>query len=627
MKSWIAAIFGGLLLIGVLLSARQQLEADREAEVTARQLETAERSGALRTGRSESGSSSRSDLSSSDSSTRTPLNVDSGPSESPPEEEVVLAEEKQKRIWDNEHTTFELETYFGKAFQKAIRDRDRKAIKSFFLDGAKVDYMPSEGGEVDRAATVTETRAGLANKSADVDQLADHLIELISSVKEVQRSKLRVLELETEDGLNWTSKILLQFVAFESEPQPFVVESHHTLQLTFSSDDEIKAHRIISGWRDDSRSERRSDSVLMREVTEEAGLAKMPFPDNWNLGASSRSQYWFHVAVADFNNDDYPDIAAATIAGRVFLLRSERGEKFVDVTEEMRLHSGQDQVMRGLATWIDIDNDNWTDLVLGNRLYRNIEGKSFQDITEQSGLRLAHEPMSASVADYDCDGLLDLYVLYQNDPNSGVPARKPWIGDSETGAQNHLWRNEGGGRFRNATEESGAGGGARHSFAATWHLLDDDPYPDLYIANDFGANVHLRNLGDGTFADVSREAETADFATSMGVCSGDLNNDGRPEIYVANMYSKMGRRIIANVSDADYPEGVFEQIQGSCAGNRLYTQSGNDSKAFSEISELAGVNEVGWAYAPAMADFDSDGLLDIYATTGFMSFERKKPDG
>ena len=67
-------------------------------------------------------------------------------------------------------------------------------------------------------------------------------------------------------------------------------------------------------------------------------------------------------------------------------------------------------------------------------------------------------------------------------------------------------------------------------------------------ANDFGRNVHLRNCGDGTFEDISKESAIADFATSMGVTSGDVNNDGRPDFYVANMFSKMGRRIIDHVS-------------------------------------------------------------------------------
>ena len=92
------------------------------------------------------------------------------------------------------------------------------------------------------------------------------------------------------------------------------------------------------------------------------------------------------------------------------------------------------------------------------------------------------------------------------------------------------------------------------------------------------------------------------------------------------MYSKMGRRIIAQVAEADYPPGIYEQIQGSCAGNRLYGRA-PDGARYDEFSETSGVNEVGWAYGPTMLDVDADGLLDLYATTGFMSFERDEPDG
>ena len=105
----------------------------------------------------------------------------------------------------------------------------------------------------------------------------------------------------------------------------------------------------------------------------------------------------------------------------------------------------------------------------------------------------------------------------------------------------------------------------------------------------------------------------------------DFDNDGQCDIYVANMYSKMGRRIIGLVQDSDYPEGVYQQIRGSCAGNRLYCGRGRGQ--FEEVSDTAGVNSVGWAYGPVLADFDADGQLDIYSTTGFLSFDRKKPDG
>ena len=144
------------------------------------------------------------------------------------------------------------------------------------------------------------------------------------------------------------------------------------------------------------------------------------------------------------------------------------------------------------------------------------------------------------------------------------------------------------------------------------------------MANDFGENVLLRNKGDGTFEDITPGLGIGDYSTSMGVSAGDLDNDGESELYVANMFSKMGRRIIGHVGAADYPEGVFAQIQGSCAGNRLYRKSGD---GFEEQSVDAGVNEVGWAYAPAMTDINGDGLLDLYATTGFMSYDRAQPDG
>ncbi|MGZ0171000.1 MAG: FG-GAP repeat domain-containing protein [Planctomycetales bacterium] len=228
---------------------------------------------------------------------------------------------------------------------------------------------------------------------------------------------------------------------------------------------------------------------------------------------------------------------------------------------------------------------------------------------------------------YDCDGDLDLYILYQHSTeNSADSDPKPWVGDTLSGTENALWQNQGDGRFANVPKASGAGGGARISFAAVWHFHDDDHWPDLYVANDFGKNIHLRNRGDGTFEDISDTTGTADFSTSMGVAAGDIDNDGHSEIYVANMYSKMGRRIIAHVSADDCPQGVFDPICGSCVGNRLYSRVAN-SAAYTERSKSLGINAGGWAYAPTFVDLDSDGWLDIYASTGFMSFDRQKSDG
>ena len=80
------------------------------------------------------------------------------------------------------------------------------------------------------------------------------------------------------------------------------------------------------------------------------------------------------------------------------------------------------------------------------------------------------------------------------------------------------------------------------------------------------------------------------------------------------------------VSAEDYTPATYQQIIGSCAGNQLYRRTGSD-QSYQDISFDAGVNEVGWAWAPTMLDLDSDGWLDLYSTSGFMSFDHEKPDG
>jgi len=95
---------------------------------------------------------------------------------------------------------------------------------------------------------------------------------------------------------------------------------------------------------------------------------------------------------------------------------------------------------------------------------------------------------------------------------------------------------------------------------------------------------------------------------------------------VANMYSKMGRRIVAHVDEDDYLPGIYQLIRGSLAGNTLYRRDAGQDR-FQELSHDFGINGVGWAYAPAMVDLDGDGWLDLYASTGFLSYDREKPDG
>jgi hypothetical protein len=463
--------------------------------------------------------------------------------------------------------------------------------------------------------------------------MSAYLLAAVKDIKTFTSGRLRVLKIARvpDQDVNdlWKLSTLLTLGGKGQNGEPVLYESHGEMLCRFSDDDEIVSGRIIRSWTLDSDSLRTSGQILMEEVTKQVRLDLLPITDNWDVGLEQTRQYRFQTAVEDYNGDGHLDIAVASADDRAILLEwNPKTGRFQDVTGPRGLPTGEflTENHSYLASWIDYDNDGDPDLILGETLYQNVEGKRFEPAKYNGGFRFAYHPMGAIVADYDLDGLLDLYVLYQTSPNKKNDKPPSWINDDESGAVNQLWQNRGDGRFVEVARTANATAGTRHTFAATWLYANDDHYPDLYVANDFASNSLLINQGDGTFDDVADESIVGSFSTSMGVASGDINGDGTPEIYVANMFSKMGRRIIAMVSEEDYPPSVYEQLKGSCAGNQLYSTTG-DIREYTEQSEQLGINAVGWAYAPAFLDYDGDGQLDLYATTGFLSFDRTKPDG
>ena len=545
---------------------------------------------------------------------------------------IGLDATRQKDIWKAEHTTFEIERRFGPAFLEFIAARIPERLTRLtspnFQGHGLGSVQPLERRHGNISETV-RTRADQADASLTTRQLATALLEIHGDFATTPRSSLRVLQIqEAATGSDtWTAEILVTSTGTTASGQKRQVLSEHTLNGAVTDGTRLGEVPWITSWTIHKTVQRHGPTGLFQEVTAEWGLDKLPIPDNWNLPPSDVLQNRFQMAVADFNHDGRLDVAVAAIDVPPLLLAGDARHGFRGVAAEVGLVTGstRDQLTNFAVAWIDFDNDGWPDLILGDRLYHNRDGRKFVDVTGSSGLGFLPECMGCLVADYDADGRLDIYVLYQKRLGQRPSGREQWINETGSGLDNQLWRNRGGGRFENVTTAAGAGGGKRHTHAAAWFSLDNDRFPDLYLANDFGKNVVLRNRGDGSFEDVSARTGANGFATSMGVAAGDLDNDGQCDIYVANMYSKMGRRIIGLVHDSDYPEGDFQQIQGSCAGNRLYRGQGRGQ--FDEVSDAAGVNSVGWAYGPVLADFDADGQLDIYATTGFLSFDREKPDG
>lgn len=544
-----------------------------------------------------------------------------------------LNPELEKFIWDAEHYTFELETHIGKRMIAAMKSRDPAAAAACLLPNFSGYTLNHDQARLLRQAGLKESiavRDPSNDETDDADQFAEWLVKRLPTEADLNSAKFRVLHIRRDPAANddpddsaaddrWQLKVLVTQKAQQPDGTILFLEQNSTLLCRFSGDDQIANGQIVQQWTVDSES-LRTGPPTTKEITAEADLKDLPIHDNWKTPDQPR-QYNKQLAVADYNNDGFPDVAIATIDRQLILLQNKAG-KFHDATEAAGLPA-QLQAPSMLVTWLDYDNDGFADLLAGHTVFRNESGKSFRPVSQ---INVGVNPMGSAVADYDADGLLDLYVLHQHDPSAPPATDSSWLNDDQGGAPNQLWRNLGDGRFVEMTGRAGVAGGRRHSFAAVWFHANDDHYPDLYVANDFARNSFFVNRGDGTFEDVSESSNTADFATSMGVAAGDLNGDGHSELYVANMYSKMGRRILAQVSDDDYPPGTYAQLKGACAGNRLYRRT-SESLTYEEVSDDVGINAVGWAYAPALTDFDMDGRLDIYATAGFLSFRRDKPDG
>jgi hypothetical protein len=452
----------------------------------------------------------------------------------------------------------------------------------------------------------------------------------VTSFDKIESVGLRILSIDRDDQLlkdgmrRWTLKVLLSARGSTAEKLPVEFESTALVTALFARDEDIMSTPVIETWSSRSLVRRSLTQRLFRDGTAGWGLTGLKLPDNWALPKEKSSTLWTSAAVEDYDLDGFLDLALHSANGRRYLLRNNNGENFEDVTQAVGIEPTDNIQPNMVVQWFDYDNDGDPDLLLGPMIYRNEGGKRFTNLKEMTKDVLPGDMMSVCVADYDQDGWLDFYVLREDGP--GQIDSVGFLNDEESGQENILVRNREGRGFLKTTDLAGVANGKRRSFAGLWFHANDDIHPDLYVVNDFASNALYINRGDGTFEDIAEKTLVANFANSMGAAIGDIDNDGRSEIYVGNMFSKMGRRIIEHVSESDYPPGVYEQIRGACAGNQLYRLSADGTK-YEEYSENAGVNAVGWAYAPAMVDFNSDGRLDLYATAGFISRSRTRPDG
>jgi len=227
---------------------------------------------------------------------------------------------------------------------------------------------------------------------------------------------------------------------------------------------------------------------------------------------------------------------------------------------------------------------------------------------------------SPTAADYDLDGDLDFLVLKYGASGADIgdfPTPHPFR-DARNGGANVLLENQGDFRFSDATEKSGLGpGNNRFSFAACWEDFDDDGLPDVYIANDFGPNQLFRNAGN-RFEDVSLKSGTQDWGFGMSATWGDYDRDGRMDLYVSNMFSSAGNQIVPQAyAGLSLTDEVRTRYLKMVRGNSLLRNSGGGS--FSDVTDPVVEGFGGWAWGSKFADFNNDGWEDLYVANGYIT--------
>ena len=341
------------------------------------------------------------------------------------------------------------------------------------------------------------------------------------------------------------------------------------------------------------------------------------------------------VALGDFDGDGTPDIyfGGNMVSSRLYLNRG--GLRFEDVTEAAGV--GTDVWVTGV-TAVDIDQDGRLDLYVSvaglepdrraNLLFVN-QGTDaggiprFVERAREYGIADTGYSTHGAFFDYDHDGDLDLYVLTNALEEFNRNSIRPKKTDGQASSTDRLYRNNGDGTFTDVSREAGIlieGYGLGVAITD----LNRDGWPDVYVANDFLSNdLVWVNNGDGTFTNRAGDYLKATTHNGMGVDVADYDNDLLVDIAVLDMLPPDNHRKKMMLMGGNYDKfhmALDLGYQPQYMRNTLQRHAGfgpDGEPRFSEIGQLAGVQETDWSWAPLFADFDNDGLKDLFISNGY----------
>ena len=300
------------------------------------------------------------------------------------------------------------------------------------------------------------------------------------------------------------------------------------------------------------------------------------------------SEYGGGVSFADFNNDGWDDITYASEDGaQIYFFENNNG-----IFNLVTLNGISNTYKTKQVIWIDYDNDGDKDLFVTaiegvNEFYRNDGGMNFTNISSTIGFfQTDLFTYGTSFGDIDNDGDLDAFISNRT--------------STEQNQRNYLYRNDEG-TFVDITQSSGipiedeeGNENSQLSFCTMFFDYNKDGFQDIYLANDKTDNINrlYKNLGNGTFEDVSVASGSGIAVNAMTTTLGDYNNDGWFDIYITN-------------------------TQSSQAGNGNVLLKNNGDGTFTDVAEQTGTTFNSFAWGAVFLDADNDTLLDLYVSGGF----------
>jgi len=331
-----------------------------------------------------------------------------------------------------------------------------------------------------------------------------------------------------------------------------------------------------------------ASAVSFTDVTLDAGFTHT---HNFNdPHMTTRHMPLAGCAAADFDRDGWVDVYVIRgSTGPNLLYRNLGNGQFVDVAAAAGVDAVGDRASGAL--FFDANGDGHLDLFVGgtlgtpNRFFVNRGDGRFDDRIGPSQIPASLETFSASAADYDRDGDLDLFLTH-------------WHGPQGDG---HLWRNNGHGVFTSVDAESGihaiGDGQYDFSFTAAFADINHDGWLDILMAGDFETSRVFVSNRDGTFDDATSAVISDE--NGMGSAVGDYDGDGDLDWFVSSIFDSSG-----------------EENGGAwgLTGNRMYRNNGG---VLEDATDVSGVREGGWGWASSFLDVDNDGWLDLFHVNGW----------